>query len=220
MKKIFLLFAIVFITLVLCSCDEITNKDCTKGSKNIVYENRVIPGYNSIITECGGNYYISQEENDTLIIQTDDNIVPLIHTSLYKEILKIESESICPTILNFRAYMKIISRLSLGGSGNIVAADTLHTDNLDIDIDGSGTVDLFGTCKYYTISLNGSGNIELLNFISDSANVTINGSGNIRVNATKYLYAYINGSGNIYYKGNPTVKNIKINGSGQIINVP
>ena len=220
MKKIFLLFVIVSITFVIFSCDKITNNDCVKGSKNIVYENRILPDFHSIISNGSGNFYISQGQTDSLIIGTDDNILPLIHTSVNNGKLYIESESICPTQLNYRVYMKSIRQFSLGGSGNIVASDTIHTDNLNIDIDGSGTVDLFGTSGIYSVSLNGSGNIELMNFITDSAQVTVNGSGTIRVNATKYLYAYINGSGNIYYKGNPIVKNLKINGSGQIINVP
>jgi hypothetical protein len=191
-----------------------------KGSRNIVYDYRVLSNYNSIITNGFANIFISQEQNDTLIIETDDNIAPLIHTSINNGILNIETESICPTILNYRVYMTNINQLSLGGSGNIVSVDTLHIQNMDINFDGSGNVELFGSCNKYKIYLNGSGNLELLEFVTDTAFVEINGSGTIRVNARKYLKAYINGSGNIYYKGNPIVKEIEINGSGNIINIP
>ncbi len=116
--------------------------------------------------------------------------------------------------------MQEIKYLKLSGSGNIASSDTLNLGKIDIEIDGSGNVTLQGAAHFVTVSLDGSGNIELLELPADSAYVVINGSGNIKVNASKYLKAIINGSGNIYCKGNPVVKETKINGSGYIINLP
>lgn len=220
MKNKFYSIALLSLVITFSACNDTLNNDCIKGSKIIIYDYRILPYFHSIESEGSGNIFLSQEQNDTLIIETDDNIAPLIQTTVNNGKLSIESESICPSRLNFRVFMMNINNLVLGGSGNIVSVDTLHTDQLNINIDGSGTVDLFGTSNQYAISLNGSGNIELMNFITDSAHVNINGSGTIRVNAVKYLYAHINGSGNIYYKGNPLVKDLNINGSGQIINLP
>lgn len=221
MKKIF--YSIVLITLIIfiCSCIETVHRDCIKGSKNIIYDYRIQSVFHSIDFDGSGNLFITQGQNDSLIIETDDNIIPYIQTNVSNNMLFIHStESICPTSLNILAYMKDIKYLDLAGSGNITSSDTLNLEDVEIEIKGSGNVDLYGTANKITAGLDGSGNIELLDLIADSAYVVINGSGNIRVNAKKYLKAIINGSGNIYYKGNPEIKETQINGSGNIINVP
>jgi hypothetical protein len=218
-KNIYTLLLFSFVIL-FNSCYEI-NHDCTIGSRNIIYDTRVLPGFYSIVLEGTGNLFITQEQSDSLIIETDDNIAPIIKTSVRDSMLYIKpSDQICPTKLNISAYMEKIKYLNLSGSGNIVSADTLNLEDVDIEIDGSGNINLFGSAHKVTAGLDGSGNIELLDMAADSAYIVINGSGNIKVNASKYLKAIINGSGNIYYKGNPIVKEIQINGSGNVINLP
>src|SRR3989339_814583 len=201
MKKKYFSVVVILLTGILCSCEkDIISDSCIKGTKNIIYEYRILPDFHSIDFDGSGNLFITQGQNDTLIIETDDNIAPLIQTTVSNNKLYINpTKSICPTSLNILATMKEIKYLNLAGSGNI---------------------NLSGAANKITAGLDGSGNIELMDLLTDSAYVVINGSGNIRINASKYLKAIINGSGNIYYKGNPDIKETQINGSGNIINIP
>ncbi|MBI5325119.1 MAG: DUF2807 domain-containing protein [Ignavibacteriae bacterium] len=222
MKKLYFIYLAAFISIVFISCEkDIITNDCVKGSKNIIYDYRKLSSYNSIDFEGAGNIFITQGQSDTLIIETDDNIAPLIKTDVMNSRLYIKpSESICPTSLQILATMEDINYLNFSGSGSIISTDSLYLDDIDIKIEGSGKVRMFGKARSITAGIDGSGNLELIDMTTDSAYVVINGSGDISVHATKYLKAVINGSGHIYYSGNPITKETQINGSGNIINVP
>ncbi|TAL69248.1 MAG: DUF2807 domain-containing protein [Bacteroidetes bacterium] len=222
MDKKYYLVIIILLTILISSCEKnIISNDCVKGSKKIIYDYRKLPSYNSIDFDGAGNIFIAHGQSDTIIIETDDNIAPLVKTDVINSILYIKPiESICPNSLQFLVTMEDFRFLDFSGSGSIITTDSLNLDDIDINIEGSGKVRLFGKAGNITAGLDGSGNLELIDMPADSAYVVINGSGNIYVYSTKYLKAIINGSGNIYYKGNPEIKETQINGSGNIINIP
>ena len=63
----------------------------------------------------------------------------------------------------------------------------------------------------------GSGNVKSFGFIVQKAEDDIKGSGDASVNVTQDLKVRINGSGSVYYQGNPPVVNSQISGSGKLI---
>ena len=62
----------------------------------------------------------------------------------------------------------------------------------------------------------GSGDIEAYDLKAETAELKISGSGTIRASVEKELVARISGSGNIKYKGNPRIEDIKVSGSGNV----
>jgi hypothetical protein len=72
-----------------------------------------------------------------------------------------------------------------------------------------------GTATASTLVISGSGTIQARNFMANSVNATISGSGDIYCWATELLLATISGSGNIYYNGNPQVE-LHVSGSGHV----
>lgn len=104
--------------------------------------------------------------------------------------------------------------LSINGSGNIKADLNVNTYT-NIDIDGSGNIDLGGRSFSQKINISGSGNFNALSFKTQTTDITIEGSGNCKVNADSLLNVLINGSGDVKYTGNPRVTS-KILGSGNI----
>jgi hypothetical protein len=127
-----------------------------------------------------------------------------------------------------------LDEVKFSGSGKIVC-DSLITNNLSIDISGSGHIALGAHCNDIHAEISGSGDLEMggitneSNFhISGSGKIhsfnlqqntcfaKISGSGNMYVTVSDLLDATISGSGKIYYQGNPTV-NTHISGSGSVI---
>ncbi len=105
---------------------------------------------------------------------------------------------------------------SLGGSGNIKLQ--IETNSMSVNIGGSGNIEITGKTTEFTCSVAGSGNVSAFNLNSDVTSATIAGSGNVKTTAIKRIKAKVVGSGNIYYRGNPSEKDVKSVGSGQIIN--
>jgi hypothetical protein len=74
-------------------------------------------------------------------------------------------------------------------------------------------------CKELKSNVSGSGNVEVAELRASSAEVEVNGSGNITYNGmkiSKKLDASISGSGNIAINGKVDVVNVEIRGSGNL----
>ncbi|MDA3911149.1 MAG: DUF2807 domain-containing protein [Bacteroidales bacterium] len=105
--------------------------------------------------------------------------------------------------------------VDIDGTGN------LHLDgefnNSEFDIDGTGSCFIDGQTKSNHIKIDGTGGFYGLNFISKKSSVKIDGTGNAEVFAIESLSVSINGSGNVYYSGNPNELFYTGNGSGKLI---
>lgn len=109
-----------------------------------------------------------------------------------------------------------VVRASIAGSGNIDLGTV--TDQLDASIAGSGDMNLHGSARNLELSISGSGNFRAFELPSETASVTISGSGSCEVQVSTHLDIVISGSGDVYYKGTPTV-DLQTTGSGTVKHV-
>ena len=102
---------------------------------------------------------------------------------------------------------------TLNGSGTIKLrgdARTVRAKNT-----GSGDIRLSGNGNHITAHTSGSGDIDALDYVVDEAEAKSWGSGDVKVNVWRYLYAEVNGSGDIIYRSNPRIEAYRT-GSGTI----
>lgn len=104
--------------------------------------------------------------------------------------------------------------LDVDGSGSIRVVEA-HFDKADLDVSGSGDLKIAGSALSLDCDISGSGSIKAFDFLVNTAHVEVSGSGDVQVNASETLDAEISGSGTIVYKGNPQV-NARVSGSGKI----
>lgn len=130
---------------------------------------------------------------------------------------------------------KSIDEVSLAGSGkittqNVIPADDLELNvagsgkmNIDIDaknvesnIAGSGTMTVNGSTKNIETNIAGSGDFKGFGLmIINDVDVSISGSGSVEITTNGKIKNSISGSGKVRYKGNPKI-NSSISGSGSI----
>ena len=92
-------------------------------------------------------------------------------------------------------------------------------ETVKASIMGSGEIELDGTGDFLEISIPGSGEVEAEGFSTVNANIRISGSGEANVNASGHLDASIMGSGAVRYSGNPASVNKQISGSGDVTKI-
>jgi hypothetical protein len=128
-----------------------------------------------------------------------------------------------------------LNRIKLTGSGKVVSNNPIVSDSLIADLNGSGDMTLNtivsklvtsttgsgdmklqGTADNFSTQVFGSGSVKASDLETQSATVDISGSGDVQLWATQNLIASVFGSGNVFFKGNPVAKEIKVSGSGQI----
>lgn len=103
--------------------------------------------------------------------------------------------------------------LSIEGSGFITSK--LETKSVDVNIDGSGKMEISGSGTNAQITINSSGDFEGYPFCVKNCNAKISGSGDIKIFVSDNLDASISGSGSIKYDGSPKVTK-SISGSGSV----
>jgi hypothetical protein len=107
-----------------------------------------------------------------------------------------------------------LKALQVNGSGD------LHVNHVDmpalaIQISGSGDVEAAGTVDRLTTSIAGSGSVDLADLVARTATVSIEGSGDAKVNVAERLDVTVRGSGDVSYLGSPDVRQ-NVEGSGDV----
>lgn len=109
-----------------------------------------------------------------------------------------------------------VVKTTISGSGNIDLGTV--TDQFEGTITGSGDISVRGTCTNEDLEITGSGSFHAYDFLSETASVTITGSGTCEIQVSSHLNVVITGSGDVYYKGLATVDS-QITGSGRVKHV-
>jgi autotransporter translocation and assembly factor TamB len=183
------------------------------------------------------NVVLTQGGRQSLQIKTDDNIMPLIETTVSSKKLTIShgKNYLRPTTFEVFITVKNPEGVAISGSGDISGKSRFVTDtfyaeisgsgDMDLEIEtgklaskisGSGSIHLSGKTQDFTVSISGSGEINAFDLDAENVAVKISGSGDCRVTASESLDAKISGSGDVYYKGRPQI-NTKISGSGSLM---
>jgi len=209
-----------------------------KGSGKVVAETRQISDFDQIKLEGEGKVIITKGKKQSLVVKTDDNILPHIDTMIRNRKLTISHENINlrPTTLSLLITLSDLKGTSITGSGDIkgnsrfVAENfyaeisgsgsidlELETTRLESEISGSGSIYLSGQTDHHRARITGSGKIYAFDMHARIASVSIIGSGDCLLTASDQLNAKITGSGDALYRGHPRIDKT-ITGSGDIIN--
>ncbi|WP_414468466.1 head GIN domain-containing protein [Methanobacterium sp. ACI-7] len=226
---IFLIFALVAVS----GC---INQN-SMGSGKVINESRDVSNFNQIDINGVGELIITQGDKESLIIETDDNIMPYIKTIVNANKLAIDFNNSMPLptqSIKFYVTVKDINSITTSGSGKI-SSNNLKANDLTINIKGSGESNLSnlnaqtlkiiisgasrfivsGTVNDQNIDISGAGEYNANSLTSKTATISINGAGRSTIKVSDTLNAKINGGGEILYIGNPQV-NQQINGAGNI----
>lgn len=104
--------------------------------------------------------------------------------------------------------------ITISGSGNLAVED-LNAAVLTASISGSGEIAAAGEVGTQDIAVSGSGDFLGIELQSDDADVTVVGSGDVEVWASRKLTVTVTGSGDVSYRGAPEVS-ARVTGSGTV----
>ncbi|MGK5026389.1 head GIN domain-containing protein [Janthinobacterium sp. RB2R34] len=199
-----------------------------KGSGKLQKQVREVASFNGVALNVPGTVELRIGNTDSITIEADDNILPLIETAVENGTLRIRparrSSNLHPTALTIVVHARQVERLSVGGSGTINAsglrgeklrfdvggsgsinASQLDARNVSIAIGGSGDFKASGKTEQLTASIGGSGNIDAGHLDAKDVQVSIGGSGEAEVWAKENLTISIGGSGEVSYYGDPQI---------------
>ncbi len=151
-----------FIAFMTTSCIIVVNGKSAQGSGNIITEEREVSEFNKVHLKGSGNVFLTLGEKQTLIIKTDENIMPLIETDVSGKKLTISNGKhyLRPTVLEVFITVNNLEGVAISGSGNVRGKDRFMTDAFYAEISGSGDMDLEVETGRLETKISGSGSIH------------------------------------------------------------
>ena len=213
----------------------------TVGSGKLATETRAVGGFHAVEMETDGTLDITQGDKEELVVEAEDNILPLIETKVKPDgtlLLTFKSNENIQTTkrISFKLTVKALDKIALAGSGDIhmigkltaenetiklpgsgnVTLDDLETGALTVQLEGSGKIKVGGgSAASQKVRIEGSGDYEADALKTDAAKIAVDGSGDCKVRAEKTLEVSISGSGEVSYHGHPELKQ-RVTGSGAV----
>jgi hypothetical protein len=210
-----------------------------KGSGNVVTEERDVSGFDRVALSGFGEVIITQGDQESLTVETDDNLMRYIETEVRggtlelrftdDDILLRPSKSII-----FRLSVIDLTALDSSGAGlfeidaldadclkitlsgaSDIGIDSLTATDLAVTVSGAGNIKVAGQVETQEVNLKALGNYNASDLESQAATVRISGAGSASVWVHDTLDVTISGAGNVDYYGSPEVSE-NISGVGKV----
>jgi hypothetical protein len=214
------------------------SSDRVEGSGNVIDEPRDVTGFTRLIVQGPLDVVVRAADADRVVVHADDNIAPLIETTLLGSTLvvgvragasfrtrtdpkvRVQARQLAGVVLRGSGDVRVdrvegdVFEATLQGSGDIVV-DSARVKAVAVSIAGNGDVRIKGAADSLGVVLDGSGDVHCADLPARQAAVRIAGSGDVRVHATEELKVDIDGSGDVRYRGAPRITK-SIRGSGSV----
>ena len=211
-----LLLAMTVSGLFITACNRFPLAGCIDGNGEMISQNRTLEPFHSIVVEGSMDVQIGHGDQQLLKLQAEENIMPIITTTIKNGVLTISStENYCTTKgVRVFATMPEIRSVTIEGSGDVTAEGIIVAGKNAGASTGAGVPPDAATGKL-SFAIDGSGSINV-RVQSDEVGVIIGGSGDVFLKGSSRAFkAEINGSGNIIASDLQTDQcRISINGSG------
>jgi len=205
-----------------------------KGSGTLSKETRDLAVFHGI--DAGGAFHITvkQGEPQSVIIEADDNIIPVITTKVKSGILHISTnESINnSTKLNVTIVVANLDMLDLSGACKLKSTEAISSNEMEIDCSGASEIIIGLKCKKLEIDFSGASTgiflgktstleiessgaskIDCYKMIANVVSVDASGASNISFSADKIIKIDASGASSINYKSNGATLEIETSGA-------
>ena len=231
----------ILITILFAGC-RYNNDIKIHGNGELTTEKRNVQTFSEIDSRIAGDIYITQDQEQSLVVEAQENILDILITKVVGDRLVIEysRDNVEHDGINIYISMENIDKIILSGVSYIEFENDIYTDALDIEITGvcdmvlssvhtkevyvsftgAGEIYVAGPeiAEYMDINITGVGTIDAFEFPVESVEIINTGTGVCKVYAIDKMDVINSGVGNVYYKGNPS-KSFSNTGLGSIIHV-
>lgn len=237
MKNIQTLLPLGLLCLVLgftaCQKDD----DRIPGSGNITTARYELGDFTRVCNKGTFNIFVHPATSDYVEVEADDNLQDRIRLKNKDGELQLETteNDYAPTRFFVHIHLRNLESLHQDGTGFIIANDTLrgtdleykHTGtgttklttaytSIDGDFSGVGNVSWIGTTTNFSLDYKGTGNFFAFDLACENIDMDHNGTGNFELTVTRKFTLKHRGSGNVVYRGNPSIKDFKYRTSSSI----
>lgn len=215
---------------------------CLIPDSNYVNNTRSLGSFEAVVNKTDLPIYIEQvySYQSDIRFSGSRNIINNITTEVIGGVLTIDTKYCMVLDNNPRLFITVrtpvITNVRLTGKGKIIGDNVWYCNTLNIINEGSGEIDiaanaqtiqtkqtgtgklfLYGEADQLNVEVRSAATLSAQSLYARNVELLVLGSGESKVRASYTLKATIEGSGDTYYKGYPSIDVVK-NGSGRVIN--
>ncbi|MEN0045419.1 MAG: DUF2807 domain-containing protein [Bacteroidota bacterium] len=206
------LLILAFVSLFF-ACD----KDKIIGSGIVISEERAIDTFKQVIITGIANVYLEYDENTSLVVEADDNLIGEISTISDGRNLRIATDFERTEKVTMNVYVKNPNLLFLlhEGTGRAEIKD-FELEQLRISNEENGYIEVSAKVDTLFIRNEKSGTFKGFDCQTNIGVVNQSGVGDLEVNVADRLIGTILSEGNVFYKGNPEIA-VRRESTGEVI---
>jgi len=209
----------------------------TKGNGNVTTQERQVPSFEAIKVGCAINLFLSQGEQQSVKVQTDENLQSRITAKVSNGTLVLNCDNIqSPTKMDVYVTAVKIKNLDVSGAAKVTgetpvkneesfglytsgAAKTtlnIETGNFKNETSGAATNILTLVAKTANTEVSGAGNLSLKG-TAEQHKTEVSGAGNLKAMefVTNYTDAEVSGAGNAKIMARQQLK-ANLSGAGNL----
>ncbi len=207
------------------------------GNKRVVKTERNITGFDGVRVSSGIDVYLSQGNDEKVIVEADENLHEYIMTELRNGIIHVYTNTSIRDAELKRVYItmpeiRLISTTSAGdviGETPVRAANLrlsassagdikleVYADRIELDISSSGDMTLTGEAGFLEASLSSAGDLNAFELKVKEAEVSVSSAGDAEVYVSERIRARASSAGDISYRGNPRYVDAHSSSAGSI----
>jgi hypothetical protein len=225
-----LLFTIV---ILLASCSVLGER----GNGNVIKQERKVSAFDAIDVSGAFDVYLSLGSSQSVFIEADENLQPLIRAEVSGNTLRIDNKKPIHDAKSLKVYITVtdLKRIELSGAVDLQSENKLTLNELAVEISGATDANLdiavqkleinssggsklkfSGMANKVDMDISGAVDIHAFDLMAEIVNIDISGAGDAEVTATKELYADISGAASVRYKGDPAKIDSNVSGAGSV----
>lgn len=215
-----------------------------RGSGIVVAETRFVNDFNRVSLTGIGDVIITQGENESLVVEADDNIMQYVKSEVrngtlvlgFTDEVRSNEYKLDPSEVRFNLGVNEVTGLDVSGVGNIqlssyyagelelqitgvgdIVAASLKMENLEIVIDGVANIDVSSIdANRVDIVINGVGEVTIDSLVANEYEASLNGTGGIDINSlnARNSMVYFSGVGDVELTGEVDEQVVFISGVG------
>lgn len=224
MKTKSILLSLAFIAFSMMSFNASAKQ--IKGSGKVIKETRKAINFHAI--DIGGAFEIEliKSNEEKVILETDDNIMPHIRVSVSGGELEVDNtEDINnPTELKVTIYYKSLDEVDISGAASLYSADVLESSHLELDCSGASEItlklkvdimevdcsgasklELEGKANTVEMDLSGASVIRAYGLEINNLELEASGAAVVKVLVLDKLSIDASGASSVRYKGSPSI---------------
>ncbi len=214
-RKISSAFALI-LTFSLSSC--IFVGPSIKGNGHVVEENRAVKDFDEIKVSRGMNVFISQGDEEQLMVKADENIVDAITTKVEDGVLKVSTSERIRSATSKKVFVTVVDVEKIGAFAgcNVYSETVISSDKLDLECTAGSNMKLEIEAGELKASTSAGSNIKAGDLTTQKCKAKGSSGANVWIRVTDSFSGKASSGANVFYYGRPETINVSSSSGGNV----